>query len=514
VSGIAAGVAGRWSRPTGGLLVSRLAVRERTTPAPLIRDPPAVQRTGSGRRGVTERTRLWGWITAAAVLAVAVLFVVLTRMKPAYDAYGWLVWGRQTLHWNLNTDGAPSWKPLTFVFTFPYALVRPAQPWLWSVTSVAASLSGAVFGGRIAYRLTGPSPGRSYAPIAAALFAGLGVLGISGYWHQILIANSDPMTVAILLAAIDAHLSKRFRLAFLLLVLASMGRPEAWPFTGAYAIWAWRGIPSMRVLAVLGVVAIPVVWFGVSALTAKSWLRAGDLALNSVNVIHGNKFTGVIGRVLGLYGVPMQVAAGLAIVFAAVIRERVWLWLAGAAFAWIAIEIAFALHGWSAVTRYLFEPEAVFVVLTGAGVGRALAIGPAAPAALRWAVVAAVVLLIAALIPTAVLRTRTVHSEVKMRRQAAVQIRRLEGVIRREGGAVRIRACGQPVTTVGWQSTLAWETELNVGNVGYKPGRSIHKGNPIVLFKPHELGWQVRPIHTLASNRAACRSLRTDTDFG
>ena len=69
------------------------------------------------------------------------------------------------------------------------------------------------------------------------------------------------------------------------------------------------------------------------------------------------------------------------------------------------------------------------------------------------------------------------------------------------------------MTIVGWQSTLAWEVELNVGNVGYKPGRSIRKGDPIVLFKPHKLGWQVRPIHSLASSRASCARLRTDTDF-
>ena len=396
-------------------------------------------------------------------------------------------------------------------------MLRSAQPWLWSVTSVAVSLSGAVFAGHIAYRLTGPSPGCRYAPVLAGVFAGAGVLGISGYWHEILIANSDPMVVAICLAAIDAHLSKRYRLTFVLLVLASMGRPEAWPFSGVYAIWAWRCVPSMRPLAAIGVVAIPLVWFGVSAFTAKSWFHAGDLALssvNAVNVIHGSKLTGVLGRVLGLYALPMQIAAALAIVFAIVIRDRVWLWLAGAAFAWIAIEIGLAVHGWSAAGRYLFEPEAVFVVLAGAGVGRALALGPAAPAALRWPAVGAVAALVVALIPTVALRTRTVRHEVRLRREAAMQIRRLDDVIRREGGPARIRACGQPVTEVEWQSTLAWETELNVGNVGYKPGRAIEKGDPIVLFKPHQLGWQVRPIHTLASNRAACASLRTDTAFG
>jgi len=233
-------------------------------------------------------------------------------------------------------------------------------------------------------------------------------------------------------------------------------------------------------------------------------------------VIHGNRFTGVLNRMLGLHALPMQIAAGLAIAFAVVIRERVWLWLAGAAFAWIAIEVGFALHGWSAASRYLFEPEAVFVVLAGAGagVGRALALGPAAPKALRLTAVAAVAALVVALIPTVALRTRTIRREVRLRRTAAVQIHRLEDVIRREGGPARIRACGRPVTIVGWQSTLAWETGLNVGNVGYKPGRSIAKGDPIVLFKPHRLGWQVRPIHTVAPNRAACASLRTDTAFG
>ena len=111
-------------------------------------------------------------------------------------------------------------------------------------------------------------------------------------------------------------------------------------------------------------------------------------------------------------------------------------------------------------------------------------------------------------------RTRGAHTEIVKRRQAAVQIDRLQDVIKRLGGPARIRACGQPVTTVAWQSILAWEVGLNVGNVGFRPGRSIDKGDPIVLVKPHLGGWQVRPIHTLPANRADCSSLRTDTAFG
>lgn len=443
---------------------------------------------------------------------VGVLFVVLTRMKPAYDAYGWMVWGRQTLHWNLDTNGAPSWKPLTFLFTLPFALVARAQTFLWMSTAVIGAFAGALFGGRIAYRLTGPAPGRPYAPIIAAAFAGLGVLGIAGYWHQILIANSDPMIVALCLAAIDFHLSKRYRLAFAMVLLAALGRPEAWPFALGYAVWAWWAVPGMRLIAVAGIVSIPLLWFGVSALTAKSWLRAGDLAQNSVNELHGNKLIGVPRRVLGLYEPPMQIAAGLAIAFAVVIRDKVWLVLTGLALAWVAVEIAFALHGWSAVTRYLFEPEAVLVVLAGAGLGRVLAAGSPTSVAARLGGVAVAAILIGSLTPTAVTRARGAHSEIVLRRHDALRIKRLEAVIKQLGGPARIRACGQPVTIVGWQSTLAWETDLNVGFVGYKPARSIHKGNPIVLFQLHDLGWRVIPIHTLKSN-PACVGLRVDTPF-
>ena len=58
---------------------------------------------------------------------------------------------RSTL--KLDTNGAPSWKPLPFLFTVPYALFGHYQLWLWMVTSVAVSLSGAAFAWRIAFNL-------------------------------------------------------------------------------------------------------------------------------------------------------------------------------------------------------------------------------------------------------------------------------------------------------------------------------------------------------------------------
>lgn len=446
----------------------------------------------------------------AAVIACAVVVVLLTRMRPAYDAYGWLVWGHQALRLDLNTDGAPSWKALTFLFTLPYALAGRGAMGLWMVTAVAASLSGAVFAARIAYRLTGPSPGRRYARVAAALVAGICVLGIGGYSHLALIASSDPIVVALCLAAADAHLSSRPRLAYVLLVLASLGRPEAWPLTVLYALWAWRARPSMRVLVAAGLALIPALTFGVPALTSKSWLSAAHLDLHSPNALHGNKVPGVISRLRSLYELPVWLAAAVALVLAALRRDRAVLVLAGAALLWVAAEIAFALHGFSAVARYLIEPAAIAAVLAGTAVGWVLAGTSRFPRLSSAAGLVAVAVLVAALVPAARLRVRTVRAEIADAHSFAAQDDSLEAVIVRDGGAARVRACGPPVTDVGHQSVLAWDLGLNVGEVGYKPGRAIAGGHPIVFFHSHDSGWQVRPIHTLAADLARCQGLRSD----
>jgi hypothetical protein len=462
--------------------------------------------------------RVWGLIrqhaailTALGVIAVAVLFVVVSRIRPSYDAYGWLVWGKQVLHWNLDTNGAPSWKPLTFLFTLPYALLGSAQLWLWLVTEVAGAFAGCVFAARIAYRLTGASENRRWAPLVAGAFAGLGLLGIQGYWQQVIIANSDPMIISLCLGAIDATLSRRPRLALGALWLASLGRPEVWPFLFGYAVWGWLKVPRMRALAAASVLSIPVMWFTVPILTSKSWTHPGDLALHQKTVIHGNKFTGVVSRWIDLYEWPMQIAALAGVVWAALRRDRGPLLLLGLALVWIVIEIGFALHGWSAVPRYLMEPAAITVILAATAVGRALAAPPRAPALYAWGGPVAVLALLGALVQPAHHRITLTHQEITANRHSGVRSTRLRRVIARDGGASRIKACGQPVTTVAFQSLLAYEIGLNVGEVGFKPGRAIDKGLPIVFFKPHGLGWRVQPIHILPADRAACSRLKTDT---
>ncbi len=460
------------------------------------------------------RTHL-GVIAAFVIIGAAIAFVGLTNTRPSYDAFGWLVWGRQALHWNLDTNGAPSWKPLPFLFTFPYALAGHAQMWLWMVTDTAGAIAGGWFAARIAYRLTGETPGRRYAQIAAAVFAAVGVFALEDFWQLILIGNIDPLIMTLTLAAVDAHLSGRHKLAFCALILAALGRPEAWPFAGAYGIWLWRQTDSRwtRAYAVAGVALIALLWFGVPALTAHSWFISGDLALNSKNVLHGNKFSGVVDRFFGLSEWPMNIAIGLALVLAAIRRDRTSLALTGVAVLWVGIEIGFAYHGWSAVPRYMLEPAAVLVAIAGAGVGRELAAWVSPRLMLRLAGPATAVALVAGLVPATSAGVKVAHAAIKDAHVRAKQLDRLEDVIRRFGGAKRVRSCGQPVTFVGLQSTLAWELRMNVGYVGFKPGKEITGGKPIVLFRPHRLGWEVRPIHISAKKRGDCARLWTNTGF-
>src|SRR5438067_13781339 len=82
-------------------------------------------RLPTGRVGGVKR-HPWAALSVAVVL-VAIAFVLLTGMRPEFDTYGFLVWGRQALHWNLDTNSAPSWKPLPFLFTFLYAPAGRAQ---------------------------------------------------------------------------------------------------------------------------------------------------------------------------------------------------------------------------------------------------------------------------------------------------------------------------------------------------------------------------------------------------
>jgi hypothetical protein len=458
---------------------------------------------------------VWWWV-AVLIVALAIVFVSLTHVKPAYDAHGWVVWGRQALHLNLNTNSAPSWKPLTFLFTLPFALFGRAALWLWMVTATAATFAGAVFAGRIAYRLTGPSQGRWYGPVIAAVVAGVGVLGINGYWHFILIFTADGMLVTLCLAVIDMHLCRRYRWAWVLLVLAALGRPEVWPMLALYAIWLWIAHRELRAWVISGLVAIPLLWFGIPALTARSPFVAGRIAQESSTgtALHSGQISGVLRRFTGMYEWPMHIAVLLALGIAIVRRERTWLTLFGLAALWVVVEIAFAYHGWPAVARYMYPAAAVAIVLAAAGIGWILVNSRRGGWALTLAAFAAFLAFLVVMEPHAQYRGRLVHNGILLGQRWARQLNRLHQVIAKDGGPGRILSCGSAVTDVAYQSIVAWEMGENVWFVGWTPQIDINRGKPIVLFTPVYAGWRVQAIHSRPGDAARCARLYATTAAG
>jgi hypothetical protein len=458
------------------------------------------------------------WVTVGlGVVAAAVLLLLWARTRPGYDPYGWLVWGYQTLHLNLDLGGAPSWKPLPYLFTVPYALAGRYALQLWMVTAVAVALAGPIFAGRIAYRLTDGQadasetlgPAARYGPLAAAVFAGAAVLGLQDYLHYVLSAQSDPMITTFCLAAIDSHLCGRYRLAFAFGLLGSLGRPEVWPFLLLYSLWAWFRVTSMRWILVGGLALLAFMWFGIPWITNGRPDVAAQLALRSPRELHQNKVSGTVGRFVDLQYAPVWLAAFVGVVLACVRRDRVVLALAAGAASWVAVEIAFALHGFPALPRYMFEAAAVVAVLGGVGIGRALIevpqLSPRLPA---WAGLPVAAVLVVSLAPGALARLHTERKDLRHERGRGNEIRLLQTTIGDLGGYDRISDCGEPVTIVEYASALAWLTRLDVGSVGYQPGKERRRGRPIVLLLPVPPGgWAVRSVHISRQLRAQCLGL-------
>jgi hypothetical protein len=499
------------------------------------------------------RRRVW-WLVAVALIVVSAVIVRLGDMRPGYDPYGWLIWGYQTLHLHLDLGGAPSWKPLPLLFTAPYALFGHFSLWLWMVTAEAVSFGGSIFAGRIAYRVVNPAndPARRYryAAIAAAIFAGLGMYGIQdningtldSYLHYIFSAQSDPMIVTMVLAAIDFHMNGHRRWVIVMLLLAGLGRPEVWPVLGLYGLWCWVKRPDMRIFLAVCAFALVFLWFGVPTITNGRPFVAGDLAQGSPRQLHQNKIIGTIDRFKTLNLWPVWVFALSAVAWAgyrlraggvrlggirlrglraalhddaiapAARTERtndvLVLGLAGAILIWLIVEVAFALHGWAAVPRYIFPPAVVAILLGGIAFGWVLREIPARLRLPRWSGVPVAALLVLALVPGGLARARNEHKDIRHERLRTVQINELAGTISRLGGRDAVLRCGKPVTNVEFVSILAWMVDRNTGVLGHRPNFELHRHHPIVLFTALSNGWATYPWHTYASRVASCQRMK------
>jgi hypothetical protein len=447
-------------------------------------------------------------LVSAGVVAFSTALVVIAGTSPGFDPYGWLVWGYQTLHLNLNLGGAPSWKPVTYLFTVPYSLFGPLSYWLWMITAVSISLAAPIVAGRIVYRIVREGSDSAWPAIAGAFFAGGALLGIVQYFHYILSAQSDPMLVTFVLLAIDMHMSGRHRWAFAFLWLCSLGRPETWPFIGLYTLWAWRAVPRTRIFMVIGLVLIPFFWFGIPVLSGNSPFVAGQLAQRSPRELHSDKIVGVISRYRHESYWPILLAAGIGAALAFYRRNWTVLAIAGMSALWLLVEIAFALHGWAAVPRYMFGAAGTMIVVAGVGVGWILQETRRISRPAGWGGIALVAVLVGVLVPDAVAAMRVERKDLRHEQDRTNEIGRLGRAVSALGGYGFVRFCGDPSADVEWVSVLAWDTKLDVGYVGHRPRWEIYDQTaPIVLFTALPNGWVVHTWHIPASRKLACARL-------
>src|SRR5437588_11438931 len=230
---------------------------------------PAVwERLGAGRFYI-------GLLAAALTLAAVSLLIPST---PSYDPWSWLVWGREIVHFDLQTTGGPSWKPLPMVFVTVFSLFGRAAPDLWLIVARAGAVMAVVMVFKVAATFTrlliarpegAGAPGAPLAQRAAALapslLAGLiaaVTLALSGgFLSDNALGYSEGLLTAVVLIAVERHLDGRPRQAFAVGFLAALDRPEIWLFWGAYGLWLlWRD-PGARRLVIGLFVLIPVVWF-------------------------------------------------------------------------------------------------------------------------------------------------------------------------------------------------------------------------------------------------------------
>ena len=451
------------------------------------------------------------WTTTVVLVLVSAVLVRWAGTRPSYDAYGWLVWGYQTLRLHLDLGGAPSWKPLPYLFTVPYALAGHYELFLWMVTAVALGLAGGVFGGRIAHRVLTDDGADPRVAWAGALFAGAAVLALEDYTHYIFSVQSDPIIVALVLAAVDAHLGGRRRWAFWLGVLAGLGRPEAWCMLGPYTLYLWWTERELRTMLYAGWALIAFMWFGVPTITNGRPFVSAQLAMGSPRELHGNRIVGTCNRFKELYFLPLWLSTIATVAWAAARRFRPVLVLALAAVVWVITEAAFALHGWPALPRYMFEAAALCGVISGIGFGWLLELRKLLPsAAPRWAGWAGPVValaLVAVLLPDARTRWDVEHADLKHERLRTTEINRMVAAFGALGGTQHIRNCGEPVIDVEWASAMAYAMHLDVGFIGHRPNYELHRSYPIVLFTALPNGWHALPWHTAPATLARCSGL-------
>jgi hypothetical protein len=429
--------------------------------ATIARRTPAQSRTA----------RLWGTV-AAGCLVLAVLSLLVAD-QTTYDPTAWLIWGREVVHGDLSTRVGPSWKPLPIVVTAPAALLgETAQQDIWLVVARTGTLAAIALAYRLAWRLEGAVAG----VIAAASL----VLAMS-FLSRTFRGDSEGLLVAIVFGAIEAHLCGRRRLAFGLVVAATLLRPEVCVFAVGYGLWLVATAPAGAVRAwTFAAVA------GAGAVVVAAWLIPEQIG-------SGRLFRAASRALLPVAGSPATAAFPFGATFTNAVPALPWpLYAAGIGYVALALRDArsraessllLALAGIATVTmilvagmaqagftgniRYLAIPIALTAVVGAAGAVRLARLARArlSPRRATAAIVAGAAVA-APFVVHAALRTR---DQVRGGLRESATTAALPDAIARAGGRAAVLRCGATTTESFDVQTVARALRLHQPQVGLRP---------------------------------------------
>jgi hypothetical protein len=394
-------------------------------------------------------------VIACTGLAAASLPVAA---EPVYDAWAWLVWGRELTDLRLDLTTGPSWKPLTVALAAALSPAGDAAPASWLVLVRTAWLLSFVLAAELAHHLTAGRP--RALRIAAAAFAAAALVLLSDevtlWGRQAAGGMSEPLLVALVLGAVRAALAGGARWALVLGGLAALLRPEAWPLLALYGAWCWRTQPRARPLVGALAIAVPALWFA-PELLAEGGGGAERAQRDTSDPLEA------LGRAFVL---PLTVAWPLALW---ALRARPARLLLAGALLWIAVVAAMTTIGFAGLPRFMAPAAALVCVLGGVGLADALAslAGRPRPRPRAAAVAGGLLVVLGAGVTAARLADRVSDVPQAWRVTARTEEAhdRLRWLVRHVGREQLLR-CGNLATSDTLVRTaLAWELDVALSRV-------------------------------------------------
>jgi hypothetical protein len=421
-------------------------------------------------------------VIGGVCLAVAVASLALPSL-PTTDGWGWIVWARELLGLDLETDvdGAPSWKPLPVLLVAPLTPLGDGAVDAWVVISRAAGLAALPLAYLLATRLAGRAAGA--VAVAALVFSG-------GWFRGLEYSYCEPLVIAALLGAVLSWLDDRRGLAFGLVLVASLARPECWPVLIGVGAWLWRREPALRAHVVAGIAVVPALWVGVDWWSSGRFMNAERVAGAVIRDMSGLELLGLGARIPPP---PVLLLAIFGAAHAAFRREWVPALLGAAVLA--------ATGALTLAAEFGYPPtERVFLPLTGfvavlAGVGAVALVRVPGKPQLRAAVAAA---LVAAFVPFAAHRAEIMSDQVRVASdQESLQLDLRRAARLAERAAPSTAAVTLPRDLMWARGVIAWEWDIPLRRIGELDDPP--PGAPRLLFMPRP--WPAPAMRALATTR-------------